>query len=156
ASRAQVHQLIRSVVADAATVLLTTQYLEEADRLASRLAVIDHGRVIAEGTPSDLKASAGARTLRIRLARPAQRPEAKGMRAQRLSAPVGAGAGPRMLPAKVPAGPSGQPASERVTAALSALAGAGIAIGEFAFGQPSMDEVFLALTGHTGTIGQAT
>jgi len=154
ASRAQVHQLIRAIVAGGATVLLTTQYLEEADQLATRLAVIDHGRVIAEGTPDELKASAGAGTLRIRLARPGQRPDAERILAQLLGAPVRAGADPLVLTAKVPAGPPGQPASERVTAALAGLAGAGIAIGEFALGQPSLDEVFLALTGHAGTIIQ--
>ena len=156
ASRAQVHQLIRAIVAGGATVLLTTQYLEEADQLAARLAVIDHGRVIAEGTPGELKASAGAGTLRIRLARPGQRPDAERILAQLLGAPVRAGADPLVLTAKVPAGRPGQPASDHATAALSRLAGAGIAIGEFALGQPSLDEVFLALTGHTGTIGQAT
>jgi len=61
ASRAQVHQLIRAIVAGGATVLLTTQYLEEADQLAVRLAVINHGRVIAEGTPDELKASPRSR-----------------------------------------------------------------------------------------------
>ena len=61
ASRAQVHQLIRAIVAGGATVLLTTQYLEEADQLAARLAVINHGRVIAEGTPDELKASPRSR-----------------------------------------------------------------------------------------------
>ena len=61
ASRAQVHQLIRAIVAGGATVLLTTQYLEEADQLAARLAVINHGRVTAEGTPDELKASPRSR-----------------------------------------------------------------------------------------------
>jgi ABC-2 type transport system ATP-binding protein len=156
ASRAQVHQLIRAIVAGGATVLLTTQYLEEADQLAARLAVIDHGRVIAEGTPGELKASAGAGTLQIRLARPGQRPEAEQMLAQLLGAPVRAGADPLVLTVKVPAGLSGHPASEHATAALSGLAGAGIAIGEFALGQPSLDEVFLTLTGHSATIRHAT
>ena len=76
ASRAQVWQIIRSAVASGSTVLLTTQYLDEADQLADRVAVIDHGTVIAEGTPSQLKASAGAGTLHIRLADPARRPDA--------------------------------------------------------------------------------
>jgi ABC-2 type transport system ATP-binding protein len=154
ASRAQMHQIIRSIVADGATVLLTTQYLEEADQLASRLAVIDDGRVIAEGTPSELKAAAGAGTLRIRLARPEQRPYAEQMFTQLLGAPVRASADPLVLTASVPAGPSGEPTSEQVTAVLSRLASAGIAIGEFAFGQPSLDEVFLALTGHAAPISR--
>ena len=62
ASRAQVHQVIRALAADGATVLLTTQYLDEADRLAARIAVIDHGTVIAEGTPGQLKAATGGGT----------------------------------------------------------------------------------------------
>ena len=71
ASRAQVcDQIIRALAAGGATVLLTTQYLEEADQLASRIAVIDHGTVIAEGTPGQLKASAGAGTLRDQAGRP--------------------------------------------------------------------------------------
>ena len=73
-SRNQVWQIVRSLAAGGATVLLTTQYLDEADQLAGRIAVIDHGTVIAEGTPGQLKASVGAGTLRIRLADPAQRP----------------------------------------------------------------------------------
>src|SRR5262245_61382045 len=153
ASRAQVHQLLRTIVAGGATVLLTTQYLEEADQLADRIAVIDHGKVTAEGTPGELKASAGTGTLRIRLARPAQRPEAEQMLAQLTGALVRADTDPQVLTAKIPAGPSGQPASEQVTAALASLSRAGIALGEFALGQPSLDEVFLALT---GTISQTT
>src|SRR5262249_60169359 len=75
ASRAQVHQIIRTLAAGGATVLLTTQHLDEADQLAGRIAVIDHGTMIAEGTPSQLKAAAGPGTLRVRLADAAQRPQ---------------------------------------------------------------------------------
>src|SRR5215472_3829307 len=84
-SRAQVHGLVRALAADGATVLLTTQYLEEADLLAGRIAVIDHGKVIAEGTPSAIKASVGAGTLRIRLASREQRPQAEKLLAQGLA-----------------------------------------------------------------------
>ena len=146
ASRAQVHQIIRSLAAGGATVLLTTQYLEEADQLASRIAVIDHGTVIAEGTPGQLKAAAGAGTLRIRLADPAQRPLASQALAGMLRAPVQDGADPVLLTAPVPAARSGRPASEQAAAAVAELGRAGIAVGEFALGQPSLDEVFLALT----------
>ncbi|WP_460369987.1 ATP-binding cassette domain-containing protein, partial [Actinocorallia lasiicapitis] len=75
-SRAQVWDIVRIVVAHGTTVLLTTQYLEEADRLAERIAVIDHGRVIAEGTPGELKSSVGAGTVRLRLRDTARRGEA--------------------------------------------------------------------------------
>ena len=71
ASRAQVWDLVRALAAGGATVLLTTQYLDEADQLAGRVAVIDHGRVVAEGTPGQLKASGSAGTVRVRLADPA-------------------------------------------------------------------------------------
>jgi ABC-2 type transport system ATP-binding protein len=142
-----VHQIIRSIAAGGATVLLTTQYLEEADQLASRIAVIDHGTVIAEGTPGQLKAAAGPGTLAIRLADPAQRPRARRTLAGLLHAPVQEGADPVRLTATLPAALSGQPASDQAAAAVAGLGRAGITVGEFALGQPSLDEVFLALTG---------
>ena len=147
ASRAQVHQIIRSLAAGGATVLLTTQYLDEADQLASRMAVIDRGTVIAEGTPGQLKAAAGSGTLRIRLTDPAQRPLARRTLAGLLQVQVQDGADPVLLTAAVPAARSGRLASEQAAAAVTELGRAGIAVGEFALGQPSLDEVFLALTG---------
>jgi ABC-2 type transport system ATP-binding protein len=146
ASRDQVHQIIRSLAAGGATVLLTTQYLDEADQLASRIAVIDHGTVIAEGTPGQLKAAAGSATLQIRLADPAQRALARRTLAG-LGVPVRYGAEPVLLTAPVAAARSGPSASELAAAAVTELGKAGIAVGEFALGQPSLDEVFLALTG---------
>jgi len=146
ASRAQVHQVIRALSADGATVLLTTQYLEEADQLANRIAVIDHGKVIAEGTPGQLKAAVGAGTLRIRLADPAQRPKARRALTGLLEVSVHDGPDPAELTARIPAAESGRPASGEAAAAVAELAWAGITVGEFAFGQPSLDEVFLALT----------
>lgn len=76
-SRNQVWDIVRTVVAHGTTVLLTTQYLDEADQLASRIAVIDHGRVIAEGTKGELKASVGPGTVQLRLRDAGQRPEAR-------------------------------------------------------------------------------
>ena len=149
-SRAQVWEIIRSMVGGGATVLLTTQYLDEADALADRIAVIDHGTVIAEGTTSELKASAGSGTLRIRLADPARRPDAERMLARFLGTAVRAGADPMTLTASIPPGPSALPASEQAALAITGLVRAGIAVGGFALGQPSLDEVFLALTGHGG------
>jgi ABC-2 type transport system ATP-binding protein len=151
ASRVQVHQIIRSLAADGAAVLLTTQYLDEADQLASRIAVIDHGAVVAEGTPGQLKAAAGSGTLRIRLASPAQRPLARRKLAGLLGVPVHDGTDPVLLTATVPAAHSGLPPSEQAAAAVMELGWAGIAVGEFALGQPSLDEVFLALTGRPAT-----
>jgi ABC-2 type transport system ATP-binding protein len=147
ASRAQVHQLVRALAADGASVLLTTQDLDEADQLAARIAVIDHGTVIAEGTPGELKAAAGAGTLRVRLASPAQRAQARHTLAGLLRVPVHDGADPVLLTATVPAASPGRPAGEQAAAAVAALGRAGIAVGEFALGQPSLDEVFLTLTG---------
>ena len=146
ASRAQVHQVIRALAADGATVLLTTQYLDEADQLAARIAVIDHGTVIAEGTPGQLKAATGSGTLRIRLTDPAQRPLARRTLAGLLRAPVHEGADPVLLTATVPAARSERPPSEQAAAAVTGLGRAGVNIGEFALGQPTLDEVFLALT----------
>jgi len=147
ASRAQVHQVIRALAAGGATVLLTTQYLDEADHLASRIAVIDHGAVIAEGTPSELKAAAGPGTLRIRLADPAQRPKAARALTHLLEVSVHDGADPAELTARIPPAESGRLASGEAAAAVAELAWAGITVGEFALGQPSLDEVFLTLTG---------
>ena len=148
AGRAQVHQIIRSLAAGGATVLLTTQYLDEADQLASRVAVIDRGMVIAEGTPGQLKAAAGSGILRIRLADPAQRPLARRTLTGLLRAPVQDGDEPVLLTAPVAAARAAQPPSEQAAAAVTELGRAGITVCEFALGQPSLDEVFLALTSH--------
>jgi ABC-2 type transport system ATP-binding protein len=155
ASRIQVWDIIRSIVAGGATVLLTTQYLDEADELADRIAVIDHGTVIAEGTTGELKASAGSGILRVRLADPARRPDAGRMLTRFLGVAVQTEADPAALTARIPAAPSAPSASEQVAAAITGLARAGIAVGEFALGQPSLDEVFLALTGHSDVSSQS-
>jgi ABC-2 type transport system ATP-binding protein len=155
ASRIQVWDIIRSIVAGGATVLLTTQYLDEADELADRIAVIDHGTVIAEGTTGELKASAGSGILRVRLADPARRPDAGHLLTRFLGVAVHTEADPVALTARIPAGPSAPSASEHVAAAITGLARAGIAVGEFALGQPSLDEVFLALTGDSDVSSQS-
>src|ERR687893_729869 len=76
-SRNQVWDIIRALVSEGTTILLCTQYLEEADQLAEGIAVIDRGKVIAEGTPAQLKASVGSGALHVRLMHPDQRPEAE-------------------------------------------------------------------------------
>ena len=140
-SRNQVWEIIRILVAAGTTVLLTTQHLDEADQLADRIAIIDHGKVIAEGTSGRLKASVGSGTVRVRLHDPAQRSLAQDVLSERLGAPVHLEADPAGLSAQAPdPGP--------VADALNALTDAGIEVAEFALGQPSLDEVFLALTGH--------
>ena len=140
-SRNQVWDMVRAIAADGTTVLLTTQYLDEADRLADRLAVIDHGKLIAEGTSRELKSSIGGRTLHIRVGAPDRVAEADALLRRVLGPDVHNGTDPQSLSAVV--------ADEAAIAdALMALSGAGIAVSEFSMGQPSLDEVFFALTGH--------
>ena len=139
-SRNQVWDIVRALVAQGTTVLLCTQYLDEADQLAARIAVIDHGRVIAEGTPGQLKASVGQGTLHVRLLDPGQRAEAADVLARALAGPVNPGAGAAGLSAPVAD-------ARRAGEALMELARADVAVADFALGQPSLDEVFLALTG---------
>jgi len=139
-SRNQVWDIVRALAAAGTTVLLTTQYLEEADQLAERIAVIDHGRVIAEGTSSELKHTVGSGILRLRLLDPAQRPAARDWLSQHLQASVSEETEPASL--SVPCADS-----SRATTAIAGLTGAGFTLASFALGQPSLDEVFLALTG---------
>jgi ABC-2 type transport system ATP-binding protein len=147
-SRNQVWDIVRALKAGGTTVLLTTQYLEEADQLADRIAVIDHGKVIAEGTPRELKASLGSSTLHVRLSHPERREEAERILAGVLSAGVRRESDPAALSARI-AG------TDKATEALAALGRAGLPVAEFSLGQPSLDEVFLALTGRAPGDGGA-
>ncbi len=139
-SRNQVWDIVRALAADGTTVLLTTQNLEEADQLAERIAVIDNGKVIAEGTTKELKSSMGAGALHIRLSEPQCRGEAERLLTQALGVSMHLESDPAALSARVSD-------AERVAQALVELARAGIGVTDFALGQPSLDEVFLALTG---------
>jgi ABC-2 type transport system ATP-binding protein len=138
--RSQVWEIVRALVARGTTVLLTTQYLDEADQLADRIAVIDHGSLIAEGTSSELKASVGSGALKVRLREAGDRPEARRLLTHLLDADVRADSDPRTISARVTD-------SDAAAGALSELSRAGIPVTEFEFGQPSLDEAFLALTG---------
>jgi ABC-2 type transport system ATP-binding protein len=149
-SRNQVWEIVRAVVAHGTTVLLTTQYLDEADRLAGRIAVIDHGKVIAEGTPGELKSSVGAGTVHLRLRDPDQRDEAERVLAHAMSAPVHRDPDPVALTVRVGGKGSDFGAAEQAGRALSELAAAGIVVNDFSLGQPSLDEVFMALTDTKG------
>ena len=138
-SRNQVWDIIRALAAQGTTILLCTQYLDEADQLADGIAVIDHGRVIAEGTPGQLKASVGSGALHVRLLDPEQRPEAERVLARELGT-VHLEPDPAALSVSCAD-------ADRAAEALAALSRSGVGIADFSVGQPSLDEVFLALTG---------
>ncbi|MFI7075756.1 ATP-binding cassette domain-containing protein [Micromonospora sp. NPDC049903] len=145
-SRNQVWEIVRAVVAHGTTVLLTTQYLDEADQLAGRIAVVDHGRVIAEGTPGELKSSVGSGTVHLRLRDADQRPEAQRLLEAVLGVAVQLDADPVAITARVGEAGSDLDASAQAAKALGELTRAGIVVDDFSLGQPSLDEVFLALT----------
>jgi ABC-2 type transport system ATP-binding protein len=139
-SRQDLWHVIEALVRDGTTVLLTTQYLEEADRLASRIVVVDHGRVIAEGTPAELKAELGATVLTVTL--PSDEAAA---RAAELLVPLA----PR---APVVDGTSVSLTVERgaavATEVLRSLDQHGTDVLGLSMREPSLDDVFLRLTGH--------
>lgn len=139
-SRNQVWEIVRALVADGTTVLLTTQYLEEADQLADRIAVIDHGKVIAEGTSRELKTSVGTGVMHIQLADASQSQAAQNILATALAVPVHLEAAPGALSVQFSD-------VARATYALADLPRAGIDLLHYSLGQPSLDEVFMALTG---------
>jgi ABC-2 type transport system ATP-binding protein len=146
-SRNQVWEIVRTLAGGGATILLCTQYLDEADQLADGIAVIDHGRVIAEGTPAQLKASVGSGALHVRLFDPERRGEAQAVLAGVLGVEAHLEADPASLTA--PCADADQAAK-----AVGELSRSGIAVANFSLGQPTLDEVFLALTGHTADAGE--
>ena len=146
-SRNHVWGIVRALVAEGTTILLCTQYLEEADQLADGIAVIDRGRVIAEGTPGQLKASVGTGSLHVRLMDPEQRPQAERMLGQSLGV-VTLEPDPAALSASCAD-------ADRAAEAVAGLSRSGVRIADFSLGQPSLDEVFLALTGHPAEEAEA-
>lgn len=139
-TRGQMWDTIRELVATGSTVLLTTQYLDEADQLADRIAVIDHGRVVAEGTADDLKASVGTSSLILRMSDPADVDDALRAIAQVLG--VRGTLSPEA--ARITA-PMSDP--DRVTDLLITLREAGIHLTEMSVQKPTLDQVFLTITG---------
>jgi len=144
-SRNALWEVVRDLVADGTTILLTTQYLEEADQLADDIAVIDGGRVIARGTPTELKESVGGEVLALQLADPGQVEAA-------LAAlgPLGTGARVDGATISVPVGPD----KTVLTATARRLDEARIPLVDLGTRRPSLDDVFLGLTGHTAEGGQ--
>jgi ABC-2 type transport system ATP-binding protein len=140
-SRGEVWEAVRDLVRGGTTVLLTTQYLDEADRLADAIAVVDSGRVIASGTPPELKAKVGGDRLEVVVADPAT----LGATAAALTAVTGAEAlvEPELTRVSVPAGQG----SAALTGAVLALEAAQIATEDVTLRRPTLDDVFLQLTG---------
>ena len=142
-TRAQMWDTIRELVATGSTVLLTTQYLDEADQLADRIAVIDHGRVVAEGTGDELKASIGTASLQLRLADASAETlaTASDLVARVLGTPaVVSPEGSRLTAPMTDPG--------RVTDLLVSFRDAGISLAEMSVQKPTLDEVFLTITGN--------
>ena len=143
-SRLDLWGVIGELVADGTTLLLTTQYLEEADRLADQIAVIDEGRVIAEGTASELKARLGATVVEVGVA-----DGATAARARALLAPLGhlcGGEAATTVGVQLPDGP------RDVVNIVRTLDAAGIEMETLTVREPTLDDVFLELTGHTASV----
>jgi ABC-2 type transport system ATP-binding protein len=139
-SRLQLWETIEGLVADGTTVLLTTQYLDEADRLATEIAVIDHGRVIARGTPDELKDRVGGERLEIRLDDAAQAQQAVGALA------AASDETPSIDGDLVAVGIRRRGGA--IVEAVRLLDDAGVGVQDIALRRPTLDDVFLALTGH--------
>lgn len=140
-TRGQMWETIRDLVRDGSTVLLTTQYLDEADQLADRVAVIDRGRKVAEGTPDELKTSVGSSTLQLRMSQPADTDDAADVVRRVLSeepvlTPEAGGLNVALVDAN------------HAAEVLIALRQSGLSIASATVQKPTLDEVFMAITGH--------
>jgi len=143
ASRIEMWEVTRELIGEGTTVLLTTQYLEEADELADRIVVIDRGQVIAEGTAEELKDRTGGRTLEVTLTLRADLERATTIAMRIGDRPVTARSDIATLDVEV-----GRD-TEYAARVVAALSEEGIAVEEFRLQRPSLDDVFLSLTGHT-------
>jgi ABC-2 type transport system ATP-binding protein len=136
-SRRTMWEIVRELVAGGTTIFLTTQYLEEADRLASQIAVLDQGRIVARGTPAELKRQVPGSHVRLRFASPGDLDAAARIFA-------GSARDEEDLTLRVP----GDNGSRAVRAVLDRLDEYAISAEEFSVHSPDLDDVFLALTGH--------
>jgi ABC-2 type transport system ATP-binding protein len=139
-SRRTMWDIVRELVAGGVTVFLTTQYLEEADQLADRIAVLDRGRLVAQGTPGELKRQVPGSHVRLRF------PDAVSLRAA-ARVLAGSTADDAALTLRIP----GDGGVESVRALLNQLGEQSIDVAEFSVHTPDLDDVFLALTGHPST-----
>ena len=148
-SRLGMWEVIADLVAEGTTVLLTTQYLEEADRLADRIAVIDRGRVIAEGTSDTLKAEVGGERVEVTVGPDADLAVARELLRPLAVGEIGTDEHTRTLTAPVSGG------TGTLVTALRALDDAGVPVLDAGLRRPTLDDVFLTLTGHAAQTGPA-
>jgi ABC-2 type transport system ATP-binding protein len=144
-SRIELWDAIRTLVDAGTDVLLTTQYLDEADHLAGRIMIIDHGRTVAEGTPADLKRQVGGHVIEVQTQRRDQIAATADALGRLGDGRTKIDEATRRVSVAVRDGHDG------LRAAVSALDAAGAAIDDIALRQPTLDEVFLSLTGHPAT-----
>jgi ABC-2 type transport system ATP-binding protein len=147
-SRNQVWDLVRRIAQQGTTVLLTTQYLEEADRLAERMAVVDHGRIIAEGTSKQLKSGIGASALHIRLKKATDRQATEALLKKKLGDGLMPSTDEMLISVSLKD-------TDQAPELLAALHAKSIGISEFNLANPSLDDVFFALTGKPTEKGEA-
>ena len=149
-SRGDMWDVIRTLVADGATLLLTTQYLEEADQLADNIIVVDHGRVIAEGTADDLKTMVGGERLEVVVTDPAELGRARELLATVATGEITVDAHTRhvTVPCEVGTAP--------LVEAIRLLDGAGIEVSDIGLRRPTLDDAFLSLTGRETAAEQPT
>jgi ABC-2 type transport system ATP-binding protein len=141
-SRLALWDVIKRLVSDGTTVLLTTQYLEEADQLADNIAVIDEGKVIAQGTSDELKLLVGGQRVEITVHDLGDVERAKDVLAPHVTGEIATGADERTLVGPV------DNAAKSLQAVLKAMADAGIELNDAGMRRPTLDDVFLQLTGH--------